>query len=252
MSKKPSRRTAPSTGRQVAAKIENVAEKVESVAGKVESVAGKVESVVEGAVEGAVDAVGGAVHAVQAAARLWDERPGARVRRLRRSAREPLSYLYDAHPEARRAVPREIGVRSLDTDEIVGTAVGGAAQRGADFLPLKPFRSKNWVQRWQRIRNAMSQLEMLPPIDVVRYGDGYWVLDGHNRVAAAKYGGQREVDANVVELVPPGGRASERPTSLAAVLTGTRALRAAGGGGRASTELEEHLHSGVEDPPADP
>jgi hypothetical protein len=219
-----------------------VAEKLETVAGKVETVAGKVESVVEGVVEGAGDAVGGAVHAVRAAARRWDERPGARVRRLRRLARTPLPYLYDVHPEARRAVPREVGVRSIDTEAIVGTAVGGASQRGADFLPLKPFRSPNWVQRWQRIRNAMNALVFLPPIDVVRYGDEYWVLDGHNRVAAAKYGGQVAIDANVVELVPPGGRASEPPGSLAHVLTGTRALRAAGQGGRASTELEEHVH----------
>jgi hypothetical protein len=221
------------------------------VAEKLETVAGKVESAVEGVVEGATDAVGGAVHAVQAAARRWDERPGARVRRLRRLSRTPLPYLYDLHPEARRAVPREVGVRSLDTDAITGTAVGGATQRGLDFLPLKPFRSQNWVQRWQRLRNAMNALEVLPPIDVLRYGDEYWVLDGHNRVAAAKYGGQVAIDANIVELIPPGGRVSERPGSLAHVLTGTRALRAAGRGGRASPELEEHIPAPGEDAPAE-
>src|SRR4051812_46384920 len=48
-------------------------------------------------VEGAVGA------AVGAATRRWDERPGARVRRIRRLAREPLPYLYDLHPEARQA-----------------------------------------------------------------------------------------------------------------------------------------------------
>lgn len=221
------------------------------VAEKLETVAGKVESVVEGVVEGATEAVGGAVQAVQAAARRWDERPGARVRRLRRLSRTPVPYLYDVHPEARRAVPREVGVRSIDTDAIVGTAVGGATQRGSDFLPLKPFRSGNWMQRWQRIRNAMNALKFLPPIDVLRYGDEYWVLDGHNRVAAAKYGGQVAVDANVVELVPPGGRASERPGSLAHVLTGTRALRTAGQGGRPSPALEEHIHAPDEDAPAE-
>lgn len=208
-------------------------------------VVGKVvEGVVEGAADavgGAVHAVGGAVHAVQAAARRWDERPGARVRRLRRVSRTPLPYLYDVHADARRAVPRELGVRTVGTDEIAGTAVGGATQRGADFLPLRPFRSQNWMNRWQRIRNAMSRLEVLPPIDVVRYRDRYWVLDGHNRVAAALYAGQVGVDANVVELVPPGGRPSERPASLAAVLEGTQAVRTAGRGSRPSPELENHL-----------
>jgi hypothetical protein len=116
--------------------------------------------------------------------------------------------------------------------EIAGTAVAGLDQRGSDFKPLPPFRSQNWAARWQRIRGAIDRLEILPPIDVVRYPPGgkYWVNDGHNRVAAALDVGQVEIDANVTELVPPGQNPSERPDNLAAVLTGTRSLRAAGRG----------------------
>jgi hypothetical protein len=183
------------------------------------------------AVEGAVGA------AVGAASRRWDERPGARVRRVRRLARETLPYLYDVHPEARRATPHDLGVRTIDVEEIVGTAVGPPGQRGADFLPLRPFRSKNWAARWQRIRGAIDRLAVLPPIDAVFYGDGYWVLDGHNRVAAALYSGQIGVDANVTELVAPGATSTQRAGSLASTVIDGRAVRTAGAGHRTGNEL---------------
>ena len=178
------------------------------------------------------------------AARRWNERAGARVRRVRRLGAQPLPYLYDLHPEARRASPREIGLKTVGLDEIAGTAVGGAVQRGGDFLPLKPFRSLNWTARWQRLQQSSDRLAILPPIDVVRFADRYWVVDGHNRVALGLYTGQVAIDANVVELVPPGGRPSERSGALAAVLTGSRALRTAGEGHKSSEfddpELTEH------------
>ena len=156
--------------------------------------------------------------AVQTTARRFEERPGARVRRLRRLARSPLPYLYDVHPEARQAYPRELGTMTIDVDQIAGTAVGPPNQRGMDFLPLKPFRTRNWQARWQRLRAASERLTVLPPIDVVRYDGRYWVVDGHNRVAAALYNGQLGIDANVVELVRSGTRSTDPGTSLAATV----------------------------------
>ena len=83
----------------------------------------------------------------------------------------PLPYLNDVHPEARFARPVQVGTRTIDVADIAGTAVGGGAQRGGDFLPLKPFRGKNWKARWQRLRHAQDILAILPPIDVVKYGE---------------------------------------------------------------------------------
>jgi hypothetical protein len=167
----------------------------------------------------------------------WHERPGARVRRVRRMAKQPVAYLYEVHPEARFARPVEVGLRTIDMDEIGGTAVGGGAQRGGDFLPLKPSRTANWAGRWQRLRKAHESLAVLPPIDVFKYGGRYWVVDGHNRVALALYAGQVAVDANVVELVPLGKRRTEPIGSLAPSVAASRAVRAAGSGKRPSLEL---------------
>jgi hypothetical protein len=236
----PPAEAAHSTGR-VRRVADRVADRVgdlvpDPVEDAVEGAVGRATTAVGGALGGALD---GAVNVAKSAAGRWDERPGARVRRLRRRARTPLPYLYAVHPEARFASPREIGLETIDVDRIAGTAVGGVTQRGGDFLPLRAFRSTNWTGRWQRIRQAIDRLTVLPPIDVLRFGDRYWVLDGHNRVAAALYAGQVGIDANVVELVPPGSGPSERPTQLAPVLTGSRAIRTAGRGRRVASMSDE-------------
>ena len=197
-------------------------------------VVGAIKSSAEAAAE---PIVGRVTQALGDAEQLWHERPGARVRRVRRLGLEPLPYLMDVHPGARLARPVQAGLRSIDVDEIAGTAVGGGEQRGGDFLPLKQFRGANWRGRWQRLRSAHERLADLPPIDVVKHRDRYWVVDGHNRVALAKYGGQIAIDANIVELVPPGERRTEPIVSLAPSAADSRTLRAAGSGKRAGDSL---------------
>jgi hypothetical protein len=202
--------------------------------------AGGVASAAEGvasAAEPIVDRVG---QAIEGAGRSWNERPGARVRRVRRMGRNPLANLYELHPEARQAVPVQVGLITIDVDEIAGTAVGGGDQRGGDFLPLKPFRGGNWHGRWQRLRTAQDRLAVLPPIEVVKYAGGYWVIDGHNRVALALYGGQLSIDATVVELVPPGGRRTEPIQPLTTSAADSRSVRTAASGQQPSHALSRN------------
>jgi hypothetical protein len=131
---------------------------------------------------------------------------------------EPLPNLFDVHPEARFAPIRELGLYPIPVDEIVGTAVEGPAQRGTDFLPLPPFRSRNWEARWQRIRAAVDRLTFLPPIDVLHAADRYWVRDGHNRVAAARLANQLDIDAVVTAVQLPGEQPQRPQGSIAPVL----------------------------------
>jgi hypothetical protein len=186
------------------------------------------------AAEPLVERVG---HAVEGVAGSIAERPGMRVRNVRRRAANPLPYLNDEHPDVRRARPVAVGLRTIPVDEIAGTAVGGGDQRGGDFLPLKPFRGKNWTARWQRLNQAQDSLAILPPIEVVKHRGRYWVVDGHNRVALALYTGQPEIDATIVELVAPGERRSEPVVDLAPTLAGSRTLRTRGEGRPASDAL---------------
>jgi hypothetical protein len=152
-----------------------------------------IRSMATGVVSATEPVVGALGRAVDGVERTIAERPGARVRRVRRRGAHPLPFLNDVHPDVRLARPVQVGMRTIPVDEIAGTAVGGGDQRGGDFLPLKPFRGRNWAARWARLRRAQDELAILPPIDVLKHRDRYWVVDGHNRVGLALYGGQPEM-----------------------------------------------------------
>ena len=205
---------------------------VEEVAEPSEGIVGHVVGHVVGALGSIVGAAGDA----------WSIREAIVERRLKRAARDPLSNLYELYPEARSASPRELGMRFVPLEEIRGTAVAGAAQRGGDFLPLKPFRGENWDGRWRRIRQAYDRMQPLPPVDLIKYDGDYWVVDGHNRVAAALYGNGVGLDAMVTELVPMDGHTSERPDHVLSLLGGYGELRAAAQGHRPAmgVHLAEH------------
>jgi hypothetical protein len=164
---------------------------------------------------------------------------------------DPLPNLYDLHPEVRMASPRELGLRFVATEDIIGTAVAGHAQRGSDFLPLRQFRGENWRQRWQRIRLANERLQPLPPIDLVKFAGEYWVVDGHNRVAAAMADNAAGLDAMVTEMVPLDGQASERPSLLLPMFSEAQGMRAAAAGLRPAMSMRYAEQAATRDPDAD-
>jgi len=172
-----------------------------------------------------------------------------RTRALRASNRVPLPSLHALYPEASRLPVRSLGVLEVAVDEIAGTAVAGADQRGSDFRPLPAFRSPNWQGRWRRIRAAVANMESLPPVDLQKYDGRYWVVDGHNRIAAALYEGQVAVDAVVQELVPPGEPLPAERASLAREMAEGAAIRTAATGVRTSLELRLDREGGA--PPPD-
>jgi len=191
----------------------------------------------------ALERIGGFLIALAVLRRLrdaWRRRRTASGRR-RRSERDVLPSLYDVYPGVSTAPRRRIGLRSVDLDRIVGT-MRHPSQNTADFLPLPHLRGQNWEGRWQRITRAMDRMERLPPVDLVQVGDDYYVIDGHNRVAAARRAGGLEIDADVTQLRLPGVTQSGQATLDASSLIGAAEVRQAGEG-RQSRTVEQRSAS---------
>ncbi len=133
------------------------------------------------------------------------------------------------HEDAERAgvlVQRDLGIRQIEVSRIVGS-VDRCHELGADFRP--PLRRRRRIddERLRRVRHAIDASSQMPAIEVYKLGFGYYVLDGHHRVAVALEDGQVEIDAHVIEYVPGADqqaperfasrRAFERATSLTEV-----------------------------------
>jgi hypothetical protein len=178
------------------------------------------------------------------AGRLRDALRGRGRTGERADSRRVLPSLLDTHPEATRAPRRAIGIQGVPVDSIVGT-MRHPSQNTADFLPLPRLRGENWRARWQRITRATDRLAMLPPVDLVRVGDEYYVADGHNRVAAARQAGAAEIDADVTQLVLPGITAPMGSHVDTGALIGSQSVRRAAEGRITRTveqrTAEDHL-----------
>jgi nucleotide-binding universal stress UspA family protein len=102
---------------------------------------------------------------------------------------------------------REQGHRTVEVSRIIGS-VGRAGTLRADFRSVQ--RSHVERQRFERILHLFEAGTMLPPVSLYKLGYGYYVLDGHHRVAAAKQLGQLDIDAEVTEFVPLGDAQAQR------------------------------------------
>jgi hypothetical protein len=54
--------------------------------------------------------------------------------------------------------------------------------------------------RWTRVYQAMVEGDELPPIDVYKVDDNYYVIDGHHRVSVARSLGRPTINARVINV----------------------------------------------------
>ena len=90
------------------------------------------------------------------------------------------------------------GVREIPLDKIAGSVAPDAKTSDFDpgFLPL----NRRQRERWARIYQAMVEGDELPPIDVYKVDDKYYVIDGHHRVSVARNLGRAVLNARVINV----------------------------------------------------
>jgi hypothetical protein len=104
--------------------------------------------------------------------------------------------------EVRKRIPirgqRYLGLQLVPMDKIVGSS-GRYRDFDRAFLP-KQSRTKD---RWINIDKARLTDVPLPPVELYKIGEAYFVKDGNHRVSVARQRGQLDIDAEVIEIDVP-------------------------------------------------
>lgn len=91
-----------------------------------------------------------------------------------------------------------LGMRQVPIDQIVGSA-GRYLDFDRAFLPLQGRTRDRWIS----IDKAHYQDVILPPVELFKVGEVYFVKDGNHRVSVARERGQAFIDAYVIEVDVP-------------------------------------------------
>jgi hypothetical protein len=89
------------------------------------------------------------------------------------------------------------GTRVVGVDQIVGS---GGRWRDFDrsFLPTRA----SIAERWKRIDRTFQRGDDLPPVELYKLEEAYFVVDGHHRVSVARFHDVPTVEAAVAEFRP--------------------------------------------------
>ncbi|MFW5691837.1 MAG: ParB N-terminal domain-containing protein [Chloroflexota bacterium] len=113
------------------------------------------------------------------------------------------------------SIGQDTDLKSFDQiNQIVGT--GSRHSRGLKVIPVSAIvgsvsdnqnfddqfnpRRKQSRERWVRVYLAFIHDDQIPPIDVYKVGQAYYIVDGHHRVSVARAIGQHMIEANVMEI----------------------------------------------------
>jgi nucleotide-binding universal stress UspA family protein len=109
--------------------------------------------------------------------------------------REELLSYEEVRTRLRAIESAERRLEDVPLDRIVGS-VGRYKDFTREFLP----RHNVARERWVGVKLAMTGMEGVPPIEVYRVGDAYFVRDGNHRVSVARQLGAKYIQAYVTPV----------------------------------------------------
>ncbi len=92
---------------------------------------------------------------------------------------------------------RDMGEGDVPLEKIVGS-VG----RYHDFDGQFRLKKEHESRKFRRIKEAMEMNAVLPPVDLYKIKEEYYVLDGNHRVAAARQLQKETIAAHIIEYLP--------------------------------------------------
>jgi hypothetical protein len=116
---------------------------------------------------------------------------GQSVMRFREEQKKEGAYEY-----------RDRGRQTVKLPQIVGSV-----NRYLDFDSKFRLKKDRPRERLHTIRAMMERGRPLPPVDLYKIKDRYFVLDGNHRISVAKERGFKEINARVMEFLPSRGTA---------------------------------------------
>ncbi len=121
---------------------------------------------------------------------FWHEMAGL----LRGQSSELLSF-DDIKAQLRLREESYKGLQDVPLEKIVGS-VGRYRDFTRDFLP----KGSTSRERWSRVYAQINSLTGVPPIELYKVNDLYFVRDGNHRVSVARQLGNTTIQAHVTEL----------------------------------------------------
>lgn len=91
----------------------------------------------------------------------------------------------------------DIGIQVINIEAVVGS-VGRTHDFDDEFHPV----SDNSRERWCGVAIAFYSDKALPPVELYKIDEQYFIIDGNHRISIYKANGQQYIEANVIEIEP--------------------------------------------------